>query len=255
MNPLLETKVCAKCKDVKSIDEFNKYTYSSDGYQSQCRVCQKAYYNAHKKELSEKHKEYYLENKEYIDTKTLNYYYENQDVQKEAHKLYKQNNKEKMQIDGKLYRQQTKDKIKLRYLMHKEMILKYLKIYRQENKESLRLKRKIYIKTKNTNNPQFKYTHLYRKYISFIFTPEVLKRDRYECQVCYSSLNLQVHHIIPVNINPNLVDDVKNLITLCTECHLYIGYKGQWKEFNDKSIDILKSIVTTNILLQLQQEQ
>ena len=46
---------------------------------------------------------------------------------------------------------------------------------------------------------------------------QVLQRDGWRCQVCGSSANLQVHHIL---LRSQSGDDiVENLITLCSECH------------------------------------
>ncbi len=52
---------------------------------------------------------------------------------------------------------------------------------------------------------------------------EILKRDKFSCQVCgfqdgkYAE-KLEVHHIKPVSQGGKCLDE-KNLITLCHECH------------------------------------
>jgi hypothetical protein len=46
---------------------------------------------------------------------------------------------------------------------------------------------------------------------------------------------LQVHHILPFHLNPQLELDPSNLITLCMgklECHLIIGHGGDYKDYN-----------------------
>ena len=53
---------------------------------------------------------------------------------------------------------------------------------------------------------------------------QIKKRDKYLCQVClkngiYTYNNLQVHHIIPINIDYSKRLDSDNLITLCTYHH------------------------------------
>lgn len=58
------------------------------------------------------------------------------------------------------------------------------------------------------------------------------------CQACGNTVNLNVHHILPFHLFPEmeLVDD--NLITLCingvggTNCHLVIGHFGNWSKYN-----------------------
>ena len=53
---------------------------------------------------------------------------------------------------------------------------------------------------------------------------QIKRRDKYLCQVClkngiYTYNNLQVHHIIPINIDYSKSLDSDNLITLCTYHH------------------------------------
>ena len=58
------------------------------------------------------------------------------------------------------------------------------------------------------------------------------------CAVCGGTKKLQVHHIIPFNIAPDMELDTTNLITLCTakkfgvNCHLLIGHLGNFKRAN-----------------------
>ena len=50
----------------------------------------------------------------------------------------------------------------------------------------------------------------------------VLKRDRYSCQICETSLNeiaLHCHHITGIELNPIESADIDNCITLCIDCH------------------------------------
>jgi len=53
---------------------------------------------------------------------------------------------------------------------------------------------------------------------------QIKRRDKYLCQIClmnniYTYNNLQVHHIIPINIDYSKRLDSDNLITLCTYHH------------------------------------
>ena len=58
-----------------------------------------------------------------------------------------------------------------------------------------------------------------------------------QCQFCGSSKNLEVHHIVPVHINPELELDPDNLITLCDKnCHLLIGHFMNFKSWNPEVI-------------------
>jgi len=45
----------------------------------------------------------------------------------------------------------------------------------------------------------------------------VLERDRWQCQCCGSSVNLQVHHLqYRGRLGPDSLD---NLVSLCADCH------------------------------------
>jgi hypothetical protein len=55
------------------------------------------------------------------------------------------------------------------------------------------------------------------------------------CAACESNKKLQVHHIMPFHIHPELELEESNLITLCmdeNECHLYIGHGDSFKCYN-----------------------
>lgn len=55
------------------------------------------------------------------------------------------------------------------------------------------------------------------------------------CAVCEGRKKLQVHHIKPYHIHPELELDPNNLITLCeagTSCHLVFGHLGDFHSFN-----------------------
>jgi hypothetical protein len=59
-----------------------------------------------------------------------------------------------------------------------------------------------------------------------------------KCAACGSTKTLEVHHIEPFHLNPDLELDPKNLITLCEStsngviCHLFIGHSGDYKAYN-----------------------
>jgi 5-methylcytosine-specific restriction endonuclease McrA len=55
---------------------------------------------------------------------------------------------------------------------------------------------------------------------------KVLTRDGWRCQICGSSSNLHVHHIMRRSSLVN--DEEENLITLCASCHC--AAHGQLRE-------------------------
>ena len=58
------------------------------------------------------------------------------------------------------------------------------------------------------------------------------------CAICGGSKLLEVHHIRPFHLHPDLELDPKNFITLCengkdgVNCHLLFGHLGNFKSFN-----------------------
>jgi 5-methylcytosine-specific restriction enzyme A len=58
------------------------------------------------------------------------------------------------------------------------------------------------------------------------------------CAVCGGSEKLDVHHIRPFHLHPDLELDPNNLVTLCeankggVNCHLLFGHLGNFRSFN-----------------------
>lgn len=52
------TKICKKCGEVKSQDEFNKNHLYKDGFRSDCKLCQKVYNKQHRIDNKEDYKEF-----------------------------------------------------------------------------------------------------------------------------------------------------------------------------------------------------
>jgi len=67
-----------------------------------------------------------------------------------------------------------------------------------------------------------------------------------KCICCGSKKKLQVHHIIPFCVKPELELDENNLATMCSRCHLLIGHAGWWmthnKDFNE-TVDTIRKMI------------
>jgi 5-methylcytosine-specific restriction endonuclease McrA len=61
-------------------------------------------------------------------------------------------------------------------------------------------------------------------------------KNNYWCKYCGNKTQLEVHHIKPFYLFPELELNPKNLITLCEKkiynCHFRIGHLGKWKNYN-----------------------
>lgn len=67
-----------------------------------------------------------------------------------------------------------------------------------------------------------------------------------QCAVCGETHKLEVHHIQPFHLHPELELNPDNLITLCESdsngvcCHLFVGHLGNYKSFNTSVKDDAK---------------
>jgi hypothetical protein len=67
------------------------------------------------------------------------------------------------------------------------------------------------------------------------------------CAVCEGDIKINVHHIKPYHLHPELELNQDNLITLCEcyshgiNCHLLIGHLGNFKNCNPNVIEDAKN--------------
>ena len=53
------------------------------------------------------------------------------------------------------------------------------------------------------------------------------------CAACGRNKKLEVHHIIPVHIDPSLELDPSNLMTMCADpCHIVFGHLMNFRSWN-----------------------
>lgn len=59
--------------------------------------------------------------------------------------------------------------------------------------------------------------------------------DHPTCEGCGTTKHLQVHHKLPVHVDPTKELDRLNLMTLCMtpgwECHFILGHKRNWRDY------------------------
>jgi len=73
---------------------------------------------------------------------------------------------------------------------------------------------------------------------------KIFERDNYTCQICNKRGNiyLNCHHIIHHKLCDNIYD-LKNLITLCKDCHRYISnieFTDKYNDYKDKFLKIIR---------------
>lgn len=65
-----------------------------------------------------------------------------------------------------------------------------------------------------------------------------MELDGNQCMCCgKKGIGLQVHHIRPFHLEPELELELSNLITLCSRCHIFVGHLDYWKAYNPKVMD------------------
>lgn len=68
-----------------------------------------------------------------------------------------------------------------------------------------------------------------------IWRDTVLKRDNYKCVLCLNDKNLEVDHIKPLALFPQLALNIENGRTLCHKCHLKTDTYGSASKFKGES--------------------
>ena len=66
-------------------------------------------------------------------------------------------------------------------------------------------------------------------------------QEQNQCQACGKKSSLEVHHILPVHIDPTLELEPSNLLTLCDRCHFVFGHLSDYKSWN---IDVVTDCET-----------
>ena len=72
-------------------------------------------------------------------------------------------------------------------------------------------------------------------------------RRHQECAHCgikamLLRVRLEVHHVIPVHVRPDLAAESTNLVTLCAACHWHIGHLGNWNGWNSKLLETISAM-------------
>jgi hypothetical protein len=98
-------KKCNKCGEVKNLGEFNKDKNKKDGLKSQCKACQKAYYEDNKEKINKRMKAYREDNKE----KNKARYEDNKEKYAEKKKAYYETNKDKYNERSKAYHESKRN--------------------------------------------------------------------------------------------------------------------------------------------------
>ena len=139
----METKKCAKCGQVKSLDAFGKWNKARDGLKTRCKVCRRA-----------ESKKYRTENRE----SCLEYGRWYASTHKEERSLYAIEHKEERDAAKRKYvlanPERRKEQGRRSYAKNKHK----RRVYEEENRDVLQDKRRKYMK----ESPQARIAHNHR---------------------------------------------------------------------------------------------
>jgi hypothetical protein len=151
-------KVCSKCGEEKSLEEFGKLSSSKDGFKYYCKKCNCLNYKIYrekypdkKKETSKKYRDenkdkwflYYEKNKEIIKNRAKKYNNENREYVLKRKKEYYEKNKEKLKPSYKKYKNENKDKRNEQERIKKQTDILY------HLKSKVRCRLNVFLKSRN----------------------------------------------------------------------------------------------------------
>jgi len=168
----METKICSKCREEKSVSDF----YIGRKQCKKCRAEREAQYrsankekiagekaqyrSANKEKIAERNAQYYSANKEKLVERQAQYRSANKEKIAEQKAQYYSANKEKIAEQNARYRSANKEKIAEREAQYrsanKEKIAEQKAQYRSANKEKIAERNAQYVNKRLKTDPRFK---------------------------------------------------------------------------------------------------
>lgn len=272
----METKICSKCGEEKTLDMFSKQKTTKDGLRSWCKECfkeynkkyseknkdkikecKKKYSEGNKDKINKYHKKYREENKNKINEYHKQYLEEHAEKRQEIQKKYGNKNRDKINEYYKNYSEENKDKINERQKKWREEniddLLEHEKKYREKNVDKIKESSK---KWKSENKDK---TNIYtqRRRARKLVLPSTFTLKEWgkckthfdnKCCYCGEELPLTMEHFIAVDNGGGYVKS--NIICACGSCNYsknnkefhswYKSYKFYSKEREDKILEYLE---------------
>lgn len=237
-------KICSKCQIPQPLENFRNYNRSKDGKVSQCKVCDKYYYEINKEKILlrcnlryENNKEYILNkikqyqknNKEYIYNRTKQHYKENKETISSKKKQYREKNKEKLALKSKQYREENKERVseikKQWWKTNRENAIIKKKRYYETNKEVYSVKARIWRDTLSgqvsAKNSRHKRRTITKQGDVTNEQLQTLLDNSTHCFYCNNPLvlnNVHIDHYIP--LSKGGLHTISNLRIACQKCNL-----------------------------------
>lgn len=175
-------KKCARCQNLKELEEFSKDKKRKDGLNKYCRKCASDIYYQNKDTILSRQREYYVKHKSAHIKKCQEWYQKNIEARKEYRRQY--------------------------YLANKEEAILYSKVWHENNREY------------GTNANQVRKVRKHGGVVEKIDRKEIIKRDNSTCQICGKVLSpreITVDHIVPISAGGGHI--ASNLRVACVNCN------------------------------------
>ena len=191
-------KRCSLCGIRKPFDDFSKESRSKDGYQSRCKSCRRADYQANKEKVLRQSSEYYEANKERKAEISREWRRVNRDREKETRKAWYEANKNHKLAKNREWRQANRDRMT-------ELKSEWRQANPERGKQLSRLHGQARRARKADNG-------------IFLVTDKDLTRI-YDspCVSCGSTEDMTADHIIPISRGGQ--HSIGNLQSLCYSCN------------------------------------
>lgn len=175
-------KECAKCGEVKLIEDFYRNNQAKDGRRNICKLCDKQSVKEYRKRNPDKYKEY-----------TRRYHEENREIRNDYNKQYREKNKESISIRTKQWRIRNKGRIKTYQI--KYAAINSRKIKEQSKKWALANKDvlSLYQKRRRARKKQLP------EDLSLEQQNRILKYFNYGCALSGDVKDIQFDHVIPIS--------------------------------------------------------
>lgn len=211
-------KLCPRCKEVKCHGSFARLSTSKDGLQWCCRVCrskiQKAYYDAHQEQISERWKERHSSEAA-------------REIVRERSRVYRE---QKKAIDPDFIKRKSKTWRQNHAEYYQAQNQARARAYREANLEKAREQSRIRSQKIRRDKPGrdtvYQHTRRSRKVQSGgKFTPqqwsELKAYYNYTCLCCGKrepEIKLTIDHVIPISLGgTNFIDNIQPLCSFCNK--------------------------------------
>lgn len=202
-------KLCSKCGEEKTVDQFGKNKSSKDGLAFYCRDCKRRYqhdyYRANTDKYQKYNKNWRTQNKHYKAQADAAYAKAHPDRVKKAKAKYREANREKLREAGRAYQASNPELRKSRW-----------QEYRSSNQDKITLKEARRRAQKKGNG-------------IFVILPKELRRLRSQPCIYCGDKSEHMDHVIPVSKGGR--HSVGNLVPACAKCNISKSDKFlvEWK--------------------------